>query len=412
MNLIMDKTFLRGTINAPPSKSMAHRLLICGGLANGKSIVHNIAPSEDILATLDCLEAIGAKYTYDGETVIIEGANKKKNLKNLTLNCRESGSSLRFFIPICSVVNEKATFLGSEKLLSRPLNVYESIFKSQDIEFVNDGKSIKLNGSLSGGDYKINGNISSQFISGLLFALPLLQEDSTINIIPPIESRSYIDLTIDGLSEFGIKIKWLDGRRLYIKGGQDYIPKEVWVEGDYSNAAFFEALNYLGNDVKIDGLKENSIQGDRAYKDFFPMLAKGMPTIHLGDCPDLGPILFALAAAKYGGIFTGTKRLRLKESDRSKAMAEELRKFGVSVKIEEDSVLVYPINFKAPTEDLYGHNDHRIVMSLAVLLTKTGGVIEAAESVKKSMPDFFEKLSGLGANVKLFDKKTLGEKIL
>ena len=403
MKVKIEKSSIQGSIVAPPSKSMTHRLLICAGLARGTSVIHNVAPSEDILATMDCLNAIGAKIEYQGDSVKIEGANIKNIDNSLRLHCRESGSTLRFFIPICSVLARKADFTGSERLLSRPLSCYETIFKEQNIEFTNDGNSIHLDGRLSAGKYKIKGNISSQFISGLLFALPLLSEDSTINIIPPIESCSYIDLTISALSQFGVNVSWADERTLFIKGGQSYAPMEVFVEGDYSNAAFFEALNYLGGKVSIDGLSKDSIQGDKAYKEFFPMLEKGTPTIHLGGCPDLGSILFALAAAKNGAIFTGTRRLKLKESDRSAAMSQELRKMGVSVKIEDDSVLVYPINLDAPNSVLNGHNDHRIVMSLAVLLTQTGGTIEGAEAVSKSMPDFFEKLKNLGADIEIED---------
>ena len=392
---------LSGRITAPPSKSMAHRLLICSGLSKGTSIVHGIAPSEDVLATLDCLKAIGADYSYDGDTVTITGA--ALNGREYELYCRESGSTLRFFIPIC-LVNEAQTKLhGSSKLLSRPLEIYENICSKQNVAYQNDGTVIELDGRLKSGDYKIQGNISSQFISGLLFALPLLEGDSTINIVPPIESCSYIKLTIQALAEFGVEVKWSDERTLFIKGGQTYQAKEVSVEGDYSNAAFFDALNYLGSDVAVDGLNPDSIQGDRVYKTYFEMMKKGTPTIHLSDCPDLGPVFIAVAAAHSGGIFTGTKRLKIKESDRGTAMAEELKKFGVSVRVEEDTIIVYPTEFHKPCEPLCGHNDHRIVMSMAVLLTKTGGEIVGAEAVKKSMPDFFEKINQLGAEVEICD---------
>lgn len=399
MKVRINKSSLQGVVTAPPSKSMAHRMLISAGLCKGESKVHGIAPSEDILATLDCLTQIGASYTYDGNTVIINGAADKETEGMRELYCRESGSTLRFFIPLCLLDGKKTILNGTEKLLSRPLNVYESICKSQGIEFKNNGKSLTVKGILSSGEYKIQGNISSQFISGLMFALPQLPGDSKINIIPPIESCSYINLTIQALAEFGVTIKWIDERTLYIPGSQTYQPREVTIEGDYSNGAFFEALSYLGDDVTINGLREDSIQGDRVYREFFPMLEKGTPTVHLSDCPDLGPVLFALAAAKNGGIFTGTHRLRIKESDRGAAMAQELKKFGVSVKVEEDTIVVYPACFHAPDDVLFGHNDHRIVMSLAVLLTKTGGIIDGAEAVKKSMPDFFEKLKQLGAEV-------------
>ncbi len=392
---------LSGRMTAPPSKSMAHRLLICSGLSKGTSVVHGIAPSEDVLATLDCLKAIGATYSYNGDAVTITGADLKG--KEYELYCRESGSTLRFFIPICLVNEASASLFGSSKLLSRPLEIYENICNKQNIDYNNDGTQIKLKGKLKSGDYKVPGNISSQFISGLLFALPLLEGDSTINIVPPIESCSYIKLTIQALEEFGIEVKWTDERTLFIKGGQEYQPKEVWVEGDYSNAAFFDALNYMDFDVAVDGLRADSIQGDRVYKKYFEMMKKGTPTVHLSDCPDLGPVFMAVAAAHSGGVFTGTKRLKIKESDRGAAMAEELSKFGVSVKVEEDTIVVYPTEFQKPDLPLCGHNDHRIVMSMAVLLTKTGGEIEGAEAVKKSMPDFFEQLKQLGAEVEIYN---------
>ena len=399
MKVKIDKSALSGTVVAPPSKSMAHRMLICAGLSKGTSKVHGIAPSEDILATLDCLKQIGASFTYDGDTVIINGAGNENAREERELYCRESGSTLRFFIPLCLLDGKKTILGGTQKLLSRPLGVYENICKSQGIEFGNDGDKLTVKGVLSSGNYKIQGNISSQFISGLMFALPLLGGDSTIDIIPPIESCSYINLTIQALGEFGVTVKWLDERTLFIPGSQSYQPREVTVEGDYSNGAFFEALNYLGDNVTVEGLRADSIQGDRVYREFFPMLERGTPTVHLADCPDLGPVLFALAAAKNGGVFTGTHRLRIKESDRGAAMAQELKKFGVSVRIEEDTIVVYPAKFHAPSEVLCGHNDHRIVMALSILLTKTGGIIEGAEAVKKSMPDFFEKIIQLGAKV-------------
>lgn len=399
MKIKITPSNLWGTVSAPPSKSMAHRMLIGAGLSAGTSTVRGIEPSRDILATLDCLKQIGASYTYEAKTVVINGIGGQNNKSTRELYCAESGSTLRFFVPICLLDGKKTVLKGSEKLLSRPMDVYETICRSQGIEYVHQKDCLTIKGRLSSGTYKVQGNISSQFISGLLFALPLLEGDSTIDIIPPIESCSYINLTIEALGEFGINVSWIDERTLHIPGGQKYIPCDVDVEGDYSNAAFFESLNYLGHNVSVSGLKPDSIQGDRVYQEYFPMLDKGTPTVHLSDCPDLGPVLFALAAAKNGGIFNGTRRLKIKESDRGAAMAEELKKFGTSVKIEEDTIVVYPADFHSPKESLYGHNDHRIVMALAVLLTKTGGIIEGAEAVEKSMPDFFKRLIELGAKV-------------
>ena len=218
--------------------------------------------------------------------------------------------------------------------------------------------------------------------------------------MPPIESRSYIKLTISALESFGINVKWLDDNTIFVPANQKYIPCDITVEGDYSGAAFPDALNLFSGNVKLSGLNESSIQGDSVYKKYYDMLTRGVPTIHIGDCPDLGPVMFAVAAAKNGGIFTGTKRLKIKESDRAMAMAEELKKFGTAVSVYDDTVVIYPKEFHKPTECLSGHNDHRIVMSLSVLLTLTGGEIDGAEAVSKSYPSFFEDLRALGIEAK------------
>ena len=393
----------RGIMEAPPSKSMAHRLLICAGLSEGKSVIEGVSSSEDMKATLDCLAAIGAKYEIEGEKVTLTGADIRNIPENAVLRCRESGSTLRFFIPICLLDGKTFTFTGSEKLLSRPLSVYKEIFEKQGIYFEASADKISLGGKLKSGVFEIPGNISSQFITGLLFVLPLLEEESKIKLIPPVESRSYINLTLEALSVFGIKVEWQDENTLFINGGQNYKATEAKVEGDYSNAAFFEALNLLGSEIEITGLEPKSLQGDKIYEKYFPLLEKGEKNIDISDCPDLGPILFAVAAAKNGGTFTGTKRLKIKESDRASAMAEELSKFGTRVTVNEDSVIIDASEFHAPSETLSGHNDHRIVMSCAVLSTLTGGKIEGAEASRKSLPDFFERLKKLGFEVTLYD---------
>ncbi len=383
---------------APPSKSMAHRLLIGAGLAKGESVIEGISGSEDMKATLDCLSAIGAKCKVEGDKVTVTGADIRNIPENAVLRCRESGSTLRFFIPICLLDGKTFTLTGSEKLFSRPLSVYEDIFREQGIAFEAFGDKITLGGKLRSGAYEIEGNISSQFITGLLFVLPLLEEDSIIRLIPPVESRSYINLTIEALAKFGVEIEWQNENTLYIKGRQNYSPVHAKVEGDYSNAAFFAALNMLGSEIEMTGLNPESLQGDKIYEKYFALLGKDTP-MDISDCPDLGPILFALAAVKGGGIFTGTRRLKIKESDRAAAMAEELARFGVSVTVNDDSVIVSSEGFRAPSEVLCGHNDHRIVMSCAVLCTITGGIIKGAEACSKSLPDFFERLEKLGFEI-------------
>ena len=405
MKVIITPSKATGAVKAPPSKSMAHRLLICAGMCEGESIIHGISESEDVSATLDCLSAMGAKYQRieDGETIKIRGVDFTKAAPSEALNCRESGSTVRFFIPPALLSGNTVMFRGSETLMKRPMDVYKKLCDDGGMLFIQDGNSIVAKGKLTSGNYTVVGNISSQFISGLLFALPMCEGDSTIIIIPPIESRSYIELTLSALATFGVKAEWKNDHTLFVGGSQRYKECEAVVEGDYSNVAFLDALNILGGNVKTEGLFENSIQGDSVYPRYFEMIAKGSPSIHIGDCPDLGPIMFALSAAKFGGIFSGTRRLKIKESDRASVMAEELRKFGVSVTVNDDSVVIYPSEFRKPTEPLFGHNDHRIVMSLAVLLTITGGEIEGAEAVTKSFPDFFEKISSLGIGVEKID---------
>ncbi len=393
----------KGTLLAPPSKSMAHRLLICAALSNGKSVVKNISLSEDIKATIDCLCALGAKFDINGEVITVNGINPKSVKKPIYANCRESGSTLRFLIPIFFLTNIKCELTGSEYLFSRPLSVYEEISKRSGFVFSNNGKSITLKGNLKSGEYIIPGNISSQFISGLLFALPTLEFDSKIIISGKFESKSYVDLTLNALNLFGVKVEFISENEIFIKGNQNYLPSNVTVEGDYSNTAFFEALNYLGSEIEIIGLNSDSLQGDKRYIEYFKQLKDNTPVLDITDCPDLAPILFTLAAFFNGAKFIGTKRLTMKESDRATVMKEELSKFGADIEIFDNEVIVFKNELHKPCEILDSHNDHRIAMSLAVLLTKFGGKISNAMAVKKSFPLFFKELSQLGIGVDLLE---------
>ncbi len=399
MKVKISKGKAEGFVEAPPSKSMAHRLLICAGLSEKECVVHGISESEDVLATLDCLTAIGVKWKRKEDVITVQGVDITKISAERILPCRESGSTLRFFIPICLVSGTNTVLSGSERLMERPLGIYKNLCREKEMIFSKDKNTLMIRGPLKPGNFKMPGNVSSQFISGLLFSLPLLSKDSTITITPPIESRSYIDMTIAALSQFGVKAVWQDENTIYIKGRQKYSSEEAYVEGDYSNAAFFEALNVLGGNVRIGNLSPESIQGDRVYSKMFEKLKKGTPILNISGCPDLGPILFAVSAAANGGVFSGTSRLKIKESDRGQVMAEELQKFGVSSAVYDDEIIIYPAKFEKPKAELSGHNDHRIVMSEAVLLTLTGGIIDGAEAVTKSFPDFFEKLASLGIEV-------------
>lgn len=385
-----------GTVAAPLSKSVAHRLLICAGLSRGTSYIRGIELNEDISATIDCLRALGVSCTVSGSTVTVQGVDIFHAKPNQTLCCRESGSTLRFFIPLALLCGEQVAFNGTEKLLSRPLSVYAKLCEERGFAFEQSKSLLQIKGKLEAGSFCIPGNVSSQFVTGLLFALPLLAGDSIIHITPPVESRGYIELTLQALHAFGIRADWQDSCTLLIPGNQQYTATDMTVEGDYSGAAFFAGLNALGGDVTITGLWPDSLQSDRFYTQYLERLCSGHPEIDISDCPDLGPLLFAVAAAKNGAVFTGTHRLKIKESDRAAAMAQELAAFGTKVTVEDNRVVIEAGELCRPVWTLNGHNDHRIVMSLAVLLTFTGGSIEGAQAVRKSFPDFFEKLQALG----------------
>jgi 3-phosphoshikimate 1-carboxyvinyltransferase len=312
----------------------------------------------------------------------------------MPLNCRESGSTLRFIIPIALLSGKEITLSGSKRLFERPIDVYEKI----GIAFKKSGDDIIASGAISAGDYNIPGDVSSQFVTGLIFALSSLSGDSKINITTKFESRSYIDLTISALRSFGINVYW-DNNSLIIPGGQAGRGGDLTVEGDWSGAAFILALNHFGGKVTLDGLNGDSLQSDRACVEHFNMLDEGFCEINIEDCPDLGPILFIVAAAKDGARFVGTRRLKIKESDRAEAMKEELQKFGGKLIIEENSVVVKKSALHIPTVTLNGHGDHRIVMALAILCTVYGGEIDGCETVAKSYPNFWNDLITLGIKV-------------
>lgn len=400
MKIKIEKGTACGTVKAPPSKSMAHRLLLLAGLSNSKCTVHGIADSQDMLATMDCLRALGAELEKTGDTVRVTGIDITRAVPRDTLKCRESGSTLRFFIPAALMTGKETSFSGSERLMERPLGIYEQICRDYGFKFERRNGGLQVCGKLKQGTFEMAGNVSSQFITGLLTVLPLLSGDSRIKLKPPVESRSYINMTMEALRMFGASAEWETEDTIRIKGKQRYHAGEVFAEGDYSNAAFFEALNCLGGEVKIENLKENSLQGDSVYKALFARLADSGAEIDISDCPDLGPVLFAVAAAKQGAKFKGTDRLKIKESSRGEVMAEVLRQFGVKVIQGDNEITVMPGCPENRHVCVKGYNDHRIVMAEAVLMTLTGGIIDGAEAVSKSFPDFFEKLASLGIEVK------------
>lgn len=407
-----------GEIKIPSSKSMGHRAIICASLANGKSIISNLDYSDDILATIDGMRKLGANIQCEKDRLIVEGIENFYSLKDNIIDCNESGSTLRFFIPIFSLTGEKISFTGKNRLLKRPQKIYEKIFKEQNLYYFQDEDKIEIKGKLKAKEYFIDGNISSQFISGLLFILPLLEENSIININPPFESASYIDLTMEVLKEFGITINKVTPLRFEIQGGQKYVAKYYKVEGDFSQLAFFAVLGALNNDLKCTGVNLNSKQGDKAIIDIlkkrgvkieeieegyliYKSKVKGCK-IDLGDCPDLGPILNILAMYGEGEFkIFNAGRLRLKESDRISAMEEELKKLGVEIETTEDEIKILGKKNYLGNIEVFGHKDHRIVMSLAIAGTMLEKpiIIDGAEAVEKSYPKFFQDLESL--NIKI-----------
>ena len=390
------KSQAKGEIYAPTSKSMAHRLLIAAALAEGESVISGITPCDDVLATIDCLTALGVECKTSGDTVTVRGTDLRRSEPKIPLNARESGSTLRFMIPLALLSGNETVFHGAKRLLERPMEIYEELCESRRFRFARGGDTITVEGKLTGGEYSLPGNISSQFITGLLFALSATGDESRIKITTEIESKSYIELTRAAMAAFGVEVIWEDEFTLYIKGGQKYSSRSLTVEGDYSGSAFLEAFNLFSGEVSVLGLSDSSLQGDRVYMELYPLLKAGTPKINIEDCPDLGPILFAASAGLNGAEFVGTKRLKIKESDRAEAMAEELRKFGCNISVFENSVRIEKSDLRAPIDVLSGHNDHRIVMSLAVLASVFGGEIEGSEAVKKSYPDFFSDIEKLG----------------
>ena len=390
-------SILCGAIDAPPSKSMAHRYLIGAALSGDVCTLRGVDYNEDILATIDCLRALGARVTTDADTVTVD-PHGFMEAEAPVLECRESGSTLRFFIPLALCLGKKVTLRGSARLLTRPLDVYEQLCLTNGFLFERGDGALSVCGKLTGGRYRIRGDVSSQFITGLILALVYLNKTSVIEIVPPFESRSYVDLTLAALANFGADVTFADPYTLKIT------PSELHafsgrIEGDYSGAAFLDAFNYIGAEIQIGNLNPDSLQGDRVYADYFAQISSGTPTLDISDCPDLGPVLIALAALKNGATLTGTDRLKVKESNRGQAMHEELAKLGGGLIFGENCITVpkQALAFRGLVLD--GHNDHRIVMSLSVILSRTGGAIAGAEAIKKSYPSFFADIRKLGAEV-------------
>ncbi|MCQ2477816.1 MAG: 3-phosphoshikimate 1-carboxyvinyltransferase [Clostridia bacterium] len=394
------KSKAQGTVTAPPSKSYTHRALICASLSGGT--VKNISLSQDALATLRALKTMGAQFVLKGNTVTFEKFDLKNASDGAVIDCLESASTLRFLIPIALLTGKQITFTGNKTLMTRPLDTYFDICKSQGIFFNKTETTLTLCGKLAPDEFYITDNISSQFVSGLMFALPLLSGDSEIIFKSSLGSMPYINLTANILKQFGINAEIYENK-VFIKGGQTYVKNTVTVEGDYSSAAYFAALNLLGGKVTVTGLNKNSAEADKAYIEMFADLKNGKREFDLDNCIDLAPIMFALACFFKKVKFTGTKRLKYKESDRAVALKEELSKIGATITVLENEVTVECKEPKCPISPISSHNDHRIAMAMSILLSAIGGRIENTLCVSKSYPEFFEDLKHVGIE---FNRKT------
>lgn len=405
MKVVIEKSRIQGSIVVPPSKSVGHRLLILAAQTEGETRIENLPWNEDIGATCDCLQALGAQIRWQDRTAVVRGRNFLKQETERILPCRESGSTLRFLLPVAQVSGERTVFTGSKRLLQRPLEIYENICLAQGIHWQKEEERLTLEGTLSGGVFSFPGNVSSQFVTGLLLALPKVQEDSRIVLQGEFESASYVDLTLEALQTFSYRIREPERGVFEIPGEQKGMsPGICVVPGDQSGAAFFGAFNVLGGQAVLLGLEKESLQGDRVWREIMEHMVKGCPTVSLKDCPDLGPILMVLAALLQGAHFRNTARLKMKESDRGAAMAEELSKCGVKVQMGENEIFVPGGQVKVPDCPFDSHNDHRIAMALAVLSTVTGGTIQNAQAVNKSMPEFFKLLTQLGGKLTLIEE--------
>lgn len=405
---------LQGSVTVPPSKSMAHRALLCAGLAAGTTQIQGILPSQDMEATCRALTALGASIVRQGSLARVQGVAGRPKAPQGPVDCGESGSTLRFLIPAFALASAPARLTGRGRLPQRPLGPYGAIFHGQGLPFAQDETGVSFQGPLAPGDYTLPGDVSSQFISGLLFALPLLPGDSHIRIQPPFESRGYVNMTLQVMDAFGVQAAFLDGLTLHVPGNQLFTAPAApfLVEGDDSQAAFFLTLDAILGDVSVAGLSLRSIQGDRVMGEILARCGHvpGQPprplapfVADLGDCPDLGPILMTLGLFCQGeSRLLNAGRLRLKESDRGTAMAQELSKLGGQASLAGDEIRIRQSRLR-PGPALSSHGDHRIAMALAVaaLGARIPADIQGAEAVEKSYPDFWKDLAHLGARVEL-----------
>lgn len=415
---------LEGKVKIPPSKSMAHRAVICAALGDGTSKVSNIDFSDDIIATIDAMKSLGATIEKKEDYLEITGINSAKSnevrKQERVIDCNESGSTLRFLIPISLVFDGTNKFIGRGNLGKRPLNTYYEIFDRQGIEYSYKENELDLvvSGKIKNDEFRVKGNISSQFITGLLFALPLLDGDSKIVITTELESKGYIDLTLSAMRDFGIEVINNEYKEFVIKGNQVYKSRDYRVEGDYSQGAFFLSADALGANVDVLDLKDNSLQGDREVIDILKRMNVNIESnndtvkcstdnlkatvIDGSQCPDIIPVLSAVAALAKGTTeIINAGRLRIKECDRLAAVTSELNKLGAKITEKQDGLVIEGVDELEGGVEVWSHKDHRIAMTLAIASIKCKNpiVIKDYECVSKSYPHFFDDFKMLGGRV-------------
>lgn len=405
MDVCIQPRRLFGPVTPPASKSLAHRFIIAAALAAGSSTIHNVTFSQDIEATLRCMEQFRCEWSWIGEKALkVKGCiNQERVQRDLpVLDCGESGSTLRFLIPLALALEGGGKFTGRGRLMERPQEPYFQIFDKQGIFHELDSGVLTIEGVLHPGEYRLPGNVSSQFFTGLLMALPLLDAPSMITSTTKLESASYVTMTMGVMERAGVPVRYAKKINSFGVAPSVYQPFDVTVEADWSQAAFWYAALSLGNSVQIRGLDIRSYQGDKVIASHAKTLsAHGDAEIDLSDCPDLLPPLAVMAAVRRGDTrFKNAARLRLKESDRLTTVHRMLTSLGCPAEEGPDSLTVHGVSaLTGGTVD--GANDHRIVMAAAVAATRcvNSVTILGAEAVKKSYPSFWKDYEKLGGEV-------------
>jgi len=419
--VLVSRGMLKGSVQVPASKSAAHRAILCAALAKGTSRLSNLSENEDIEATISAVRALGAVVEKDGSALIVDGTNTGK-AKTAAIDCNESGSTLRFLIPVAAALGIKTVFTGAGRLPVRPQKAYMKLLPQKGVELLCKKDvflPLTVKGQLQSGVYEVGGDVSSQFISGLLFALPLLKGNSETILTTPLQSAGYVQLTLEQLEQYGIEIeKTENGYR--IPGAQSYKACDLALESDWSQAAFFLAAGALGGDVTCIGLNKDSAQGDKKIVSLLKQMGADIAwqkdgslhcqsngslydfEVNASQIPDLVPILSVLAAFADGTtLITGARRLRYKESDRLSAMADNLARMGIDVQEQEDGLVISGTD-GVTGKALNGYKDHRIVMAMSIAAAKLFGdeplTITDAHSINKSYPNFFEQFNRLGGD--------------